>query len=30
MLVGDMLYAVIRDEWEVERPEMKGKEIKRI
>lgn len=30
MLVGDMLFAVLRDEWEVERPEMKGKEIKRI
>ncbi len=30
MLVGDMLFAVLRDEWEVERPDMKGKEIKRI
>ena len=30
ILVGDMLFAVLRDEWEAERPEMKGKEIKRI
>lgn len=30
MLVGDMLFAVLRDEWEVERPEMKGKAVKRI
>ena len=30
MLVGEMLFAVLRDEWEVERPEMRGKEIKRI
>ena len=30
MLVDDMLFAVLRDEWEAERPEMKGKEIKRI
>lgn len=30
ILMGDMLFAVLRDEWEVERPEMKGKEIKRI
>jgi GPI-anchor transamidase subunit U len=30
MLVGDMLFAVLRDEWEVERPEMKDKEVKRI
>ena len=28
--VGDVLYAVLRDEWEVERPEMKGKEIRQI
>ena len=30
MLVGDMLFAVLRDEWEVERPEMRGKDVKRI
>jgi phosphatidylinositol glycan class U len=30
MLVGDSLFAVLRDEWEVERPEMKGKEVRRI
>jgi phosphatidylinositol glycan class U len=30
VLVGDVLYAVLRDEWEVERPEMKGKEIRQI
>ncbi|TAQ90802.1 hypothetical protein B7494_g848 [Chlorociboria aeruginascens] len=30
LLVSDSLYAVLRDEWEVERPEMKGKEIRQI
>ena len=30
ILVGDSLFAVLRDEWEVERPEMKGREVKRI
>ncbi|KZF26240.1 putative GPI transamidase component PIG-U [Xylona heveae TC161] len=30
VIVGDSLFAVLRDEWEVERPEMKGKEVKRI
>ena len=30
VLVGDVLYAVLRDEWEVERPDMKGKEIRQI
>jgi phosphatidylinositol glycan class U len=30
IIVGDSLFAVLRDEWEVERPEMRGKEIKRI
>jgi phosphatidylinositol glycan class U len=30
MLVGDSLFAVLRDEWEVERPEMKGKDVRRI
>ena len=29
-LVTDALYAVLRDEWEVERPEMKGKEVRQI
>lgn len=30
LLLADVLYAVLRDEWEVERPEMKGKEIRQI
>ena len=30
IIVGDSLFAVLREEWEVERPEMRGKEIKRI
>jgi GPI-anchor transamidase subunit U len=30
IMVGDSLFAVLRDEWEVERPEMRGKEVKRI
>lgn len=30
VLVGDVLYAVLRDEWEVERPEMKGKDVRQI
>lgn len=30
VLVADALFAVLRDEWEVERPEMKGKEIRQI
>lgn len=30
VLVSDALYAVLRDEWEVERPEMRGKEVKQI
>jgi phosphatidylinositol glycan class U len=30
VVVGDSLYAVLRDEWEVERPEMRGKEARRI
>ncbi|KAI9712162.1 MAG: hypothetical protein M1812_007000 [Candelaria pacifica] len=29
-IVADSLFAILRDEWEVERPEMKGKEIARI
>lgn len=30
VLVADALFAVLRDEWEVERPEMKGKEIRQV
>ena len=30
VLLADSLYAVLRDEWEVERPDMKGKEAKQI
>jgi phosphatidylinositol glycan class U len=30
LLVCDLLFAVLRDEWEVERPEMAGKEIRQI
>ena len=30
VILADMLYAVIRDEWEKERPEMKGKEARQI
>lgn len=30
LLVADVLYAGLRDEWEVERPEMKGKEVRQI
>lgn len=30
VIVADLLYAILRDEWEVERPEMKGKEVSRI
>ena len=30
LIVADLLWAVLRDEWEVERPEMKGKFIKQI
>ena len=29
-LLTDALYAVLRDEWEVDRPEMKGKEVQQI
>ena len=29
-IVADSLYAALRDEWEVERPEMKGKEARQI
>ncbi|KAI4123757.1 MAG: hypothetical protein LQ347_006023 [Umbilicaria vellea] len=30
VIVADSLYSVLRDEWEVERPEMKGKDVRRI
>ncbi|KAK2623692.1 hypothetical protein QTJ16_006873 [Diplocarpon rosae] len=30
ILLADTLFAVLRDEWEVERPEMRGKEIRQI
>jgi phosphatidylinositol glycan class U len=30
IITGDMLYAVLRDELEAERPEMKGKEARQI
>jgi phosphatidylinositol glycan class U len=30
LLVSDLAFAVLRDEWEVERPEMAGKEVRQI
>ncbi|KAL9639312.1 MAG: hypothetical protein Q9164_001010 [Protoblastenia rupestris] len=30
LILADSLFAVLRDEWEVERPEMKGKDIRQI
>ncbi|KAK8195969.1 hypothetical protein M8818_007120 [Zalaria obscura] len=30
LILADMLYALLRDEWEVERPEMKGKAVRQI
>ena len=30
VLVADALFAVLRDEWEVERPEMRGKQIRQV
>ncbi|KAL8813831.1 MAG: hypothetical protein Q9223_006909 [Gallowayella weberi] len=30
IVVGECLFAVLRDEWELERPEMKGKDVRRI
>lgn len=30
ILVGDTLYAVLRDEFEIERPEMRGKPVRQI
>lgn len=29
-LLADMLYAILRDEWEAERPDMKGIEARQI
>lgn len=30
MIVGDSIFAVLRDEWEMLRPEMRGKEVRQI
>ncbi|KAL8676831.1 MAG: hypothetical protein Q9186_006681 [Xanthomendoza sp. 1 TL-2023] len=30
IVVGECLFAVLRDEWEFDRPEMKGKDVRRI
>ena len=30
LLIADSIFAVLRDEWEVERPEMRGKEVRQI
>ncbi len=30
VLLADTIFAVLRDEWEVERPEMKGKLVRQI
>ena len=30
LIVADSIFAVLRDEWEVERPEMKGKDVRQI
>ena len=30
LIVADSLFAVLRDEWEFERPEMKGKDVRQI
>ena len=30
VILADSIFAVLRDEWEVERPEMKGKDVRRI
>lgn len=30
LVVADVIFAVLRDEWEAERPEMKGKEVRQI
>ncbi|KAF2218929.1 GPI transamidase subunit PIG-U [Elsinoe ampelina] len=30
VILADVLYAVVREEWEVERPDMKGKDVRQI
>lgn len=30
VILADTLFAALRDEWEVERPEMKGKDVRQI
>ncbi|KAF2102505.1 phosphatidylinositol glycan anchor biosynthesis class U protein [Rhizodiscina lignyota] len=30
VILADAIYAVLRDEWEVERPDMRGKEVRRV
>ena len=30
LLVSDLAFAALRDEWEVERPEMAGKQVRQI
>ena len=30
VVLADVLYAILRDEWEVTRPEMKGREARQI
>ena len=30
VILSDSLFAALRDEWEVERPEMKGKDVRQI
>jgi GPI-anchor transamidase subunit U len=30
VIVADNVYAVLRDEWETERPEMTGKEVRQV
>jgi len=30
VILADVLYAILRDEWEKERPEMRGKEARQI
>ena len=30
LISADALFAVLRDEWEAERPEMKGKDVRQI
>lgn len=30
VILADAIYAVLRDEWEVERPDMSGKDVRRV